>query len=600
MAFQESAISAMAASARRDSRSLVINVNGTSNEQQQRQSPMRASNHVIVRTAQSGASNHLTSAEQKILKAIKHNDLVTVTRLLESPDLFSLNVNFNKLLFACCEYDRKDILRKLVKFDSNVNQTNEDSITCLMTAARKNHYECILVLLSNGAKVNLVDNYEWTALMYASYYGHVESVKLLLDAGAFVNVFDMDHLSSLIWASGRGHLEVVRLLLKFGAKVDACDKYGTTPLIWACRKGHNEVVECLLQAGANVNATGMFGWSALLTTVRGNYLETTKILLRHECVNVNTCDSQRLSPLMIASKDGLVDIAKLLIEKDAFVNLSDRYGHTALIHATKSGHVEIVEVLIKAKADIDHIGFDKKSATFWSVEKGYIEVTRALLKMNPNLEIITNEGETCLIRAVKLRRYDIISLLLNHGAKVSATDKYGDTVLHTAVRMQSKTIVELLLTNPKNCQLIYKPNKRKETPFSIDQNNPRPIFPSLFDDFENKKASLFSSRPFDTIDNNHHQRQQLQPSGADDRGMNHDLMGKMTTPLQCINLISHNTAGPRDLENEPPQLDAFCKRSSCSGTIESSPELGGGDGGDRHRQPKGGLSERNSQSNPVN
>lgn len=431
------------------------------------------------------------NVEQLALKAIRQDDLDTISNLFEDGHLEEVYV---QLLFACCELDRKNILKKLLKFGANINLTNEDQMSCLMLAAKKNNIDTTLVLLSSGAKVNAVDNYEWTALMYACYYGSVDCARLLLDAGAFVNVFDSDHLSCLIWASGRGHVDIVRMLLKFGAKVDAADKYGTTPLIWACRKGHNEVVEVLLQASANINATGMFGWSALLTTVRGNYIETTKLLLKHDGLNVNTCDAQRLSPLIIASKDGLHEIARLLLARDAFVNLSDRYGHTALIHATKSGHVDIVEALIEAKADVDHIGFDKKNAIFWAVEKGYLEVAKSLIRAGSNLEITTSDGETCLIRAVKSKRYDIMRLLLAHNARVSATDKYGDTVLHTAVRMQSRSLVELLLSNPKNCQLIYKPNKRKETPFSIDQSNPKPIFPSLLDEYEQKKkSSLFVS-----------------------------------------------------------------------------------------------------------
>lgn len=447
--------------------------------------------------------------EERALRAAHKNDLETISRLLDDGQLTAECCH--QLLFVCCELDRNNILRKLIKSlpaGVSVNQArDEDQLSCLMVAAKRNSYESMGVLLNatapNNIKVNALDQYEWTALMYACYYGSTECARLLLDAGAFVNVFDSDHLSCLIWASGRGHVEIVRLLLRFGAKVDATDKYGTTALIWACRKGHNEVVEVLLQAGANINATGMFGWSALLTTVRGNYVGTTKILLRHESLNVNTCDAQRLSPLMIACKDGLAEIVRLLLSRDAFVNLSDRYGHTALIHATKSGHCDIVEELIKAKADMDHTGFDKKSAIFWAVEKGYLEVVRVLLRAGPNLEITTNDGETCLIRAVKSKRYDIMKVLLAHNAKVSATDKYGDTVLHTAVRMQSRSLVELLLNNPKNCQLIYKPNKRKETPFSLDQNNPKPIFPALLDDFEQQNSlkkidsqnSLFSPTP---------------------------------------------------------------------------------------------------------
>lgn len=48
------------------------------------------------------------------------------------------------------------------------------------------------------------------------------------------------------------------------------------------------------------------------------------------------------------------------------------------------------------------------------------------------------------------------------------------------MRAQAKTIVEFLLRNPRNSQLLYKPNKRGETPFMLDNSHQKPILPTLF------------------------------------------------------------------------------------------------------------------------
>lgn len=74
----------------------------------------------------------------------------------------------------------------------------------------------------------------------------------------------------------------------------------------------------------------------------------------------------------------------------------------------------------------------------------------------------------------------MVQLLLDKKAKVSATDKKGDTVLHIAMRAQSKAIVEILLRNPKNSQLLYRPNRQGETPYSIDFNHPKTILGQIF------------------------------------------------------------------------------------------------------------------------
>ncbi|KAK4337261.1 hypothetical protein RND71_043259 [Anisodus tanguticus] len=165
---------------------------------------------------------------------------------------------------------------------------------------------------------------------------------------------------------------------------------------------------------------------------------------------------------------------------NSYVNLQDKNGDTSLIHASKAGHLQIVEALIKAHAAVDHQGDERKTALYCAVEKNHIEVIKALLKANPNLELSTKDGDTCLMKAVRNRKLPIVKLLIDKKAKISASDKYGDTALHIASRAQSKAILEFILRNPKNSQLLYKPNKNGETPFTLDNAHNKSILPTLF------------------------------------------------------------------------------------------------------------------------
>lgn len=107
-------------------------------------------------------------------------------------------------------------------------------------------------------------------------------------------------------------------------------------------------------------------------------------------------------------------------------------------------------------------------------------IVRLLLNSNPDLEIATKDGDTPLLRAVRSRNAEVVQLLLDKKAKVSATDKKGDTVLHIAMRARSKAIVEILLRNPKNSQLLYRPNKQGETAYNIDVNHPKTIIGQIY------------------------------------------------------------------------------------------------------------------------
>jgi ankyrin repeat protein len=81
----------------------------------------------------------------------------------------------------------------------------------------------------------------------------------------------------LFTASSNGHADVVSFLIERGANVDLCGMDGMTPLFAAVQEGHSNVVEELLAHGANAN---------LATSNNG------------------------LTPLYIASDEGLTDIGR--------------------------------------------------------------------------------------------------------------------------------------------------------------------------------------------------------------------------------------------------------------------------------------------------
>ena len=427
-----------------------------------------------------------TNPEQfhQLRLAIEANDLDAFKRILNQT-MIAVNdldeIGGLSLLMIAAEAGSLRIVKDLIARGADQDYQDVDNWTALLCAIKECKSEVAIELIESGCNIRLRDMGGWPALMWASYKGQADVAEVLLKRGSSVNFFDNDnHMTCLCWSAGRGFNLVTELLLRHGAKVDVGDKYGTTPLIWAARKGHLDIVRMLLKHGANVDAIGMFGWSALVVATRGNYNHVVDIILSYK-PNVNICDPQGLTPLMTASKEGNIDIVNLLLAAHSYVNMSDKNGDSALIHAAKSGHVNVVEALIKAHADIDHHGVDRKTALYLAVEKGHELVVKAILKSNPNLEITTRDwGDTALLKSVRSRKINLVKMLLDKKAKVSQVDREGDSVLHIAARSQSKAILELILRNPSNSQLLYKPNKRGETPFSIDSAHQKPVLPTLF------------------------------------------------------------------------------------------------------------------------
>ena len=378
------------------------------------------------------------------------------------------SVSNNNLTFVDC----------LLAEGSNPNKTDCAGRTPLLVSVTVNNVEIVRSLVLAGADLEHRDSDNWSPLLVASFLGHTETVRELLAAGASLGPQGGQQCSGLAWAAGRGHLETVRLLLNQGAEVDWGDKYGTSPLIWAVRAGNTDIVRELLAAGARSDKVGMYAWSALVMAARGGQEDILSLLLSH-APNVNVVDKDGLTPLAIACKEGNLNIVHQLLLSGAHINLQDRAGDTNLILASKNGHANIVDLLLRRHADLDTRGKENKSALYNAVEKKHVEVVRLLLASGADTEAVASDGNSPLLRAVKNRNPEIVSLLMEGKVKLNASDRKGDTALHVAMRAGSKTIVEMILRNPKHSQLLYKPNKRGETPYNIDMSNNKPILSQL-------------------------------------------------------------------------------------------------------------------------
>lgn len=427
-------------------------------------------------------SDQMVSLSFKSLESyITEDNLIGLQAFLASRTVVidDKDENGNTALILSASKGKAEFCNELIVHGADVNAEDNDQWSALIAAAKEGHEETVAALLDHGSTVDHKDMGGWTALVWTCYKGHTNLAKLLLSHGADANVQGQHHMTSLVWAAGRGHTEIVHELLVHGAKVNIGDKFGTTPLIWACRKGYFEIAENLLKHGANVDASGMYSWTPLLVATRGNYVDLVHLLLEHR-PNLNALDKDGGTALTIACKEGYTSIATALLSAGAYVNMQDRNMDTNLIYASRGGHRAVVEALLKKYSDVDMIGKDRKTALYWAVEKGHTAVVKILLSSNPDIEHSTKDGDTALLRAVRTKNAEVVQLLVDKKARVSVADKKGDTVLHIAMRGRSKRIVEILLRNPKNSQLLYRPNRAGETPYNIDLSHQKTILGQIF------------------------------------------------------------------------------------------------------------------------
>jgi ankyrin repeat protein len=70
-------------------------------------------------------------------------------------------------------------------------------------------------------------------------------------------------------------------------------------------------------------------------------------------VDVNERDNELETPLGVASKNGKLEVVKVLAKGGANVNSRNKYGWTSLHRASMEGHLDVVRSLLDDGADVN-------------------------------------------------------------------------------------------------------------------------------------------------------------------------------------------------------------------------------------------------------
>jgi ankyrin repeat protein len=135
--------------------------------------------------------------------------------------------------------------------------------------------------------------------------------------------------------------------------------------------------------------------------------------------------------------------------------------------ATKNGHIEVVKILIDQNADVDKVDkFD--TAIMLAIREGHNDIVKLLLGKGANVNLTNKWGDTALSNAVFADKEDsveVVKLLLEKGALPDS--RHGDndkTLLQIIAEKEIHTakdliIAKLLLQKGANLEKIDKQSK---------------------------------------------------------------------------------------------------------------------------------------------
>lgn len=188
----------------------------------------------------------------------------------------------------------------------------------------------------------------------------------------------------------------------------------------------------------------------LLQAVEQEDLDTVKKLITEENINLNIQDAEGRTPLMIATYNNDVAMAKVFIEAGADVNIQDDRKNNPFLYAGAEGYREVLKLTTDAGADPALTNRYGGTALIPASEHGYADIVQFLLEQTKiNVNHVNNLGWTALMEAIVLgdggeKQQETVKILLAHGADMNIADLEGVTPLQHAVDRGMKEIIQIL------------------------------------------------------------------------------------------------------------------------------------------------------------
>lgn len=418
------------------------------------------------------------SASARNYEALTDRDwILKIVQMNRNEEDFNASQNSDgqTILMCAAKYTDCKIMQQILNIKDakgnrqiNVDAKDENGDTALSIAAKVGDDKKILLLLKNGADVELAkEKVSGKALeKLEKIYQQVQKANKKFLEAVFYGVFsdsvdkirpslrnDLVNINARVLLTDVFDQDEIKIFKSLG--VLASGDMELIALLSATTYGCENIVDLLLkQQNIDVNIKSREDRrTALMLAIQHSRQNIANLLLKHQNINVNLLDYKERNALIYAAIRGNKEIFELLIKKGIDdINHADNNGkNTALIQAASRGYEEIVELLLKQpNINVNIKNENGYTALVLPASKGHKKIVEMLLNCsNIDINAQDNLGNTALIHAVYTGRQEIVDLLLKRkGIDVNSQNEVGKTALIYAVIDDNEELVKLMLNYP--------------------------------------------------------------------------------------------------------------------------------------------------------
>ncbi|MEI6550916.1 MAG: ankyrin repeat domain-containing protein [Betaproteobacteria bacterium] len=176
----------------------------------------------------------------------------------------------------------------------------------------------------------------------------------------------------------------------------------------AIRNDEVKVISNLFERGFDPNTVNLQGEPAILNSLKLGSLKSFEFIAQHPKTNLNVRNSHGESALMLVCLKGELELAKMLIQRDADIN---HPGWTSLHYAATGGHTAIIQLLLDQSAYIDAESPNGTTPLMMAARYGNEKAVQLLITEGADWKLKNQLGLTALDFAVQGRRPEAIKLL---------------------------------------------------------------------------------------------------------------------------------------------------------------------------------------------